>query len=72
MNRYIGIGKEEHDQWYSISLFLFDRMLKVKLYTPRTKKPTCYYYNKTSFDYCMNEQEIFNIKWFFGISLNCG
>lgn len=72
MNRYIGLGKETHDQWYSISIFLFNRMLKVKLYTSRTKKPAYYFYNKESFDYCMNEQEVLKIKWFFGISLNCG
>lgn len=27
--------------------------------------------NKEQFDYCMNEQKIVNLKWFFGFGLNC-
>lgn len=70
MNRYIGIGKEINDKWYCICLFLFNRMLKITLYTPRFKKPTYYYYNKVAFEYGIGEQRIIDIKWFFGLSLN--
>ena len=70
MNRYIGIAKESHDKWYSICLLLFNRMIKLTLYTPKHKRPKYYYYNKESFKYCMNEVEIIRFKWFFGIEIN--
>ena len=71
MNRYIGIGKEVNDRWYTITLLMFNRMIKLTLYTQKYKKPKYYYYNKEQFDYCMNEQKLINLKWFFGVGLNC-
>ncbi len=71
MNKYIGIAKEVTDPWYMINIMLYNRMIKLTLYTSRYKKPKLYYYNREEFDYCMNEQEIINLKWFFGISINC-
>lgn len=57
--------------WYTITLLLFNRIIKFTLYTQKYKKPKYYYYGKEQFDYCINEQKIINLKWFFGVGLNC-
>ena len=65
--KYIGIAKEDSDKWYSMTFMLYNTMLKVTLYTKVTKRPTYYYYNKSSYDYCINEAKIYKLKWFLGI-----
>ena len=71
MNRYIGIAKEVNDPWYMINVMLYNRMIKLTLYTLKYKKPKYYYYNREEFDHCVNEQEITEFKWFLGASINC-
>lgn len=67
MNRYLGIGKEVSDKWYTVNLLLINTMIKIYLYTPKIKRPYISYYNKEQFDYCINETKIINLKWFIGI-----
>ena len=67
MKKYIGVGKEAGDKWYSITIFMFNRMIKLTLYTHKYKRPKYYYYNKEKFQHCMNEVENINLKWFVGI-----
>lgn len=71
MNKYIGIGRAVDDKWYMITLFLYNRMIKIALYTPRHKKPKYYYYNKDQFDFCINQSRLIVIKWFLGVAINC-
>jgi len=72
MKRYIGIARElgEFGKWYSINILLFNKMLKITLWTPVTKRPTFYFYNKAAFDYSINEQEIIQFSWFIGLIFN--
>ncbi len=70
MSKYIGIAKEVGDPWYRVTFMLYNRMVKVTLYTKKYKRPKYYWYGKESFDYCVNEQGIFNNRWFFGIKIN--
>ena len=69
MFNLIGIGKENGDKQYTICIFLYNKMVKLTLYTVKHKKPTYYYYNKNSYKECM-KQGIISIKWFFGIHIN--
>jgi len=67
--KYIGIGNEVNDGWLSISFLFYNRMLKFKLYTLRTKLPKFYWYDKAQFYYCVTNDFI-ALNWFFGIEIN--
>ena len=70
MTKYLGIGKCNNDtSWYYFSILLYNRMLKIALYTPRTKTPRFYWYNKTRFRYNFKELED-TFKWFVGVTIN--
>lgn len=69
MAKYIGVAKEKNDPWYMITLMLYDRMIKLTAYTKKHKKPKYYWYGKKSFDYIVNEVDLFHPKWFLGIRL---
>lgn len=71
MVRYIGIAKERGDQWYTIDFMLYDRMLKLTLYTKRFKRPTYYWTGNGGFDYAFNTEDvsIYHFKWFFGLKI---
>lgn len=72
MNRYIGIARErgEFGRWYTLNFIFMCRMIKITLYTKRTKFPKIYVYNKEQFDYSVNQQEIVQFKWFLGVVFN--
>ena len=70
MNRYIGIARERKEPWYKINVMLYNRMIVLTLYTPRTKRPKCYYYGKKEFYYCVDDANVIDLKWFFGVSIN--
>lgn len=67
LNRFIGIGKLKNEPWYLISLFLFNRMVTLALYTPKNKKPTYFYYNREEFTFCYKQKSL-QITWFFGVA----
>ena len=68
--KYIGIGNEVDDGWYCLSFLLYNRMLKLKLWTLRTRRPKFYWYDKAQFYYCLNSSNFIVFKWFFGIEIN--
>jgi len=69
MTKYIGIATEINDPWYSLCILLYNKMIKIKLWTPKTKRPVYYWYNTEQFDYCINEMDIIRLGWFFGICI---
>lgn len=71
MVKYIGISKEQGDKWYMIIFMLYNRMIKITLYTPKYIKPKYYWYNEKTFKYLFNDKsKRFHFKWFFGLKLN--
>lgn len=67
--RCIGIAHVQDDPWYMVSILLCDRMIKLTLCTLKKKRPKYYWYNKESFDYQMNNQDMIAFKWFFGLRI---
>ena len=61
MNRYIGIVKEKDDRWYTIGILLYNRLLKLTLYTPRFKRPKYYYYDRESFTHLVDDENSFGL-----------
>ena len=72
MRRYIGICKDKEDEWYTINIMLYNRMLKLTLYTKRYKLPRSFWYDKKTFNFYFNNDEgsPFNLSWFFGVQIN--
>lgn len=72
MTRYIGIAKESGDKWYMITLMLYNRMIKLTLYTKKYKKPKYYWYGKESFNHIFNDKDCWTmpLKWFIGLKIN--
>lgn len=70
MTRYIGIAHEQGDSWYCFCILLYNKMLKISLWTPRIKMPKYYFYDQEAFGHCVNIQEITTFGWIFGISIN--
>ena len=72
MKKYFGLAREkgEFGRWYNINFLFWHWMLKVTLYTKKTKLPKLYFYKKQEFEYCVNEQEFVQFKWFVGVVLN--
>ena len=67
MRHYIGIGKFKCDVWYTITIFMFNRLVKQYLYTLIPKRPKYYYYDKECYTEAIEDD---NIKWFFGFTIN--
>lgn len=68
MTYRIGIGKEHNDTFLTLSIFLYDKMLKIVLFNFRLKRPKWYYWSKIScFHYDVFDK--FRIKWFFGLTM---
>ena len=66
MKRFVGIAKEDNIEKISFIIFLYNRMLKIGLLN---KKLKFYFYNKTEFEFIVNEKELVELKWFFGLSM---
>jgi len=67
-DRYIGIAKDNTlSNHFSLCFLLWNRMIKIVRFNRGKWK--CYYYNKTAFNFEVNEQKILTFKWFAGVVL---
>ena len=70
MTRYIGIARGAGDPGYLIIIMLFNMMVKITPWTPRTKGPRYYWYDKEAFNYYTNGEYKSDLAWFFGLKIN--
>lgn len=70
--KWYGIANQrEHGAWYSINILFGANMVKLTLYTPRTKFARVYFYKSAEFEYCVNEGNLITFNWFFGLTITC-